>query len=121
MRSGSQSRTATISTMTPTSASTPPHGKPLGCRLGGGGCSVRSRSGATTPMSFPTPTRASLCVVDLERGQRRLGEPEVAVGSGLRVDRPVEVEVAEDRRRAQVEVDPDQLLDQLLRDVGGAE
>src|SRR3970282_2244666 len=42
--------------------------------------------------------------------------PEVAVGRRLRVDRPEQVEVADDRRRAEVEVVPYELLDPRDRD-----
>src|SRR6266511_6080256 len=88
--------------------------------------------------------RAALRVVDVERGDRlrhadlpveprsivqrlRLVDPlsrevvvvtaEVPVRGGLREDRPAQVEVADDRARAQIEVLAHELLDRLHRDV----
>ena len=51
----------------------------------------------------------------------RVAAAEVAVGGGRRVDRPAQVEVAHDRRRAEVEVLADELLDARLGDDRGAE
>src|SRR4029453_6699415 len=54
-------------------------------------------------------------------GELGLGAAEVAVGGGPLVDRPAEVEVADDRRRAQVEELGQQLAELLGVDLLGAE
>ena len=47
-------------------------------------------------------------------GQVEVGPPEVAVGRGLLVDRPAQVEGRDDRRRPQVEMALDELQDPLV-------
>ena len=50
-------------------------------------------------------------------GEVVVAAPEVAVGGRLAVDGPPQVEVADDGRRAQVEVRPDELLDDVQLDL----
>src|SRR5207248_10746549 len=57
-------------------------------------------------------------LVDPLPGEVVVVAAEVAVGGGLRVDRPAEVEVAEDRGRAPVEVPGNERLDLRRRHAG---
>src|SRR5207237_8730671 len=66
---------------------------------------VGGRSGGG-PAPLPLKAEGALDVVELGGalpGELLLGAPEVAVGSRALVDRLAQVEVADDRRRAQVE------------------
>ena len=80
--------------------------------------------GAVTAPAFarqPGGFAQRIRLVDPLPGEVVVVAAEVAVRGGLRVDRPAQVEVAQDRARAQVEVLLDQLLDPRHRDVLGAE
>src|SRR2546429_3055982 len=46
---------------------------------------------------------------------------EVTIGRGLLVDRPAQVEILDDPRRREVEVTPDQRLEDPVRNLPGAE
>src|SRR5581483_9937452 len=78
-------------------------------------------------------TRARRCLLQADRGAERFGAvgplpgevrlvaAEVTVCRGLRVDRAEQVELGDDRARAQVEDLADAVLDALHRDLLGAE
>ncbi len=60
-------------------------------------------------------------LIELLPGEVDIGPPEVAVSRGLPEDRPAQVEVSDNSRRAQVEVLVHQLADKLFINLGVTE
>src|SRR5688572_5094575 len=90
--------------------------------------SQRSSAGANHTVPNTTGPPLLLACVGLERrclvrrfpGEFRLVAPEVAVGRGLLVDRPQQVEHLDDALRPQVEVLAHQLRELLVGELAGA-